>query len=93
MHAFITRVELHHANEDDYRVLHEQMRGRGFTKSVTSGDGTAYLLPPGEYNYQADVDILAIKEAATSAVNATGKQGAVFVAEYVRWSGDNMSPA
>ena len=93
MHAFITRVELYHANENDYRVLHEQMRGRGFTKSVTSGNGTAYLLPPGEYNYEANVDIAAIKEAAMSAVNATGKEGAVFVAEYVRWSGNNMSPA
>jgi hypothetical protein len=93
MAAFITRVELHRANEDDYRLLHTEMRGRGFSKSVTSSDGGAYLLPPGDYNYEADVEITAIKEAATSAVNVTGRQGTVFVAEYVRWSGNNMSPA
>lgn len=57
MAAFITREELHRATEEDYRVLHEGMRGRGFTKHVTSSNGTVYLLPPGEYNYEADVDI------------------------------------
>jgi hypothetical protein len=46
------------------------------------GGGMADRLSSGEYNYETNADISAIKEVATSAMNATGRQGAVFVKEY-----------
>ena len=50
MTNFITRVELHGADEDDYEALHEEMRAEGFVRWIQDQDGNKLRLPTAEYN-------------------------------------------
>jgi hypothetical protein len=49
MATFMTRVELHSADEDDYETLHAAMEKEGFNRTITSDDGVTYHLPTAEY--------------------------------------------
>jgi hypothetical protein len=79
--AFTTRVELHHADNDDYETLHAAMERKGFSRFITSGDNVTYHLPTAEYDYNENktrADVLALAKAAA---NETGKKYAVLVTE------------
>jgi len=54
MSKFITRVELHKVQNrtvtaEDYALLHQKMRAKGFITTITSDDNITYELPPAEY--------------------------------------------
>ena len=81
MASFTTRVELHGADKSDYETLHQKMDAQGFSRTITSDDGTRYWLPPAEYNYVAAAtraEVLAKAKAAASQVKTSF---AVFVTE------------
>lgn len=92
MNRFTTRVELHHADEDDYETLHEEMQRRGFTRTILSSDGVTYHLPPAEYDYRGDITGQRVLDLAQAAADATYCPSAILVTEarQRRWSG--LSP-
>ena len=51
MARFITRIELHNADSDDYEILHQEMEREDFNKTIESDDNIEYHLPDGEYFY------------------------------------------
>lgn len=81
MPSFTIRVELHHADDDDYETLHSEMEDRGFRRTIVSDDNTTYHLPTAEYNYSGNVDLDAVLTKAKSAARATGKSAAVLVTQ------------
>ena len=58
MTKFITRGELHGADQTDYFQLHDLMEKAGFARTITNDGGTKYHLPWAEYycegNYSTD---------------------------------------
>lgn len=77
MTKFTVRIELH--DTDDYEPLHEQMERREFLRTIEANDGSVYHLPPGEYNQISDRTAREVRAAATAAIRATGKKGAILV--------------
>lgn len=90
MPKFTTRVELHGADDRDYETLYEHMKAKGFTKTITGGDGRVYDLPPAEYNLIKDLTRDQVRDLAVAAAKATGRPAGVLVTEGSRsWSGLN----
>jgi hypothetical protein len=79
--AFTTRVELHHADNDDYETLHAAMEERGFSRFITSEDGITYHLPTAEYDYNGNETRAHVLGLAKAAANETGKKYAVLVTQ------------
>lgn len=77
---YTTRVELHDADYSDYETLHDAMKGKGFSRYITSDDGIKYHLPEAEYDFSGSsrADVLAL---AKSAAQTTRKSFAVLVTE------------
>jgi len=82
MATFMTRVELHSANYQDYANLHAYMTQEGFTNTIRSDAGTVYQLPPAEYNLIANCLRSEAVEKAKRAASKTKKAFAVVVSEY-----------
>ena len=89
MADFMTRVELHSANWEDYDKLHVQMKVRGFSQRITSDKGTMYELPPAEYYYSGSVTKSDVLASAKTAAQAVKTSFAVVVTESngVTWHG------
>ncbi len=89
MSQFITRVELHKANYDDYEKLHTAMAAQGFSRQIESDKGTLYHLPTAEYNRITSGSRAQVLESAKVAANQTGKQYAILVTESngITWIG------
>ncbi|CRM38469.1 MULTISPECIES: type V toxin-antitoxin system endoribonuclease antitoxin GhoS [Pseudomonas] len=88
MANFTVRVELHGADESDYETLYEHMKAKGFTKTITGGDGKVYALPPAEYNLVKEITRDKVRDLAVTAAKATKKSAGVLVTEGTRsWSG------
>ena len=87
--SYTTRVELHYANDNDYETLHTAMKREGFSRFITSSEGTRYHLPTAEYNYKGDLTLDQVLAAAKRAADTTGLTNAVLVTESDgrRWSG------
>jgi len=81
MANFTTRVELHQATYQDYENLHAAMGMAGFSRYITSDDGTVYHLPTAEYDRSANLQRSEILDQAKAAANSTGKANAVIVTE------------
>lgn len=78
MSYFITRVELHYANVNDYQRLHVAMGRHDFTR-VVSVDGVQRQLPNAEYYHSDNSTGQAILDKAKTAVSSTGKTAAILV--------------
>jgi hypothetical protein len=91
MARFITRVELHDADYDDYETLHSAMEAEGFERTITSGDDVTYHLPTAEYYCEAVLtrhDVLAA--ARRAAAKTQRKFGAIVTqANGITWFGLN----
>jgi hypothetical protein len=89
MASFMTRVELHGANYQDYVSLHAYMAQEGFTNRIRSDAGTIYELPPAEYNLIANCTRADVLEKAKRAAQKTMKSFAAVVSEYASctWHG------
>jgi hypothetical protein len=89
MARFTVRIELHNAAYLDYENLHRFMEQAGFTRTITSDNGTTYHLPTAEYNAEGTFSIDDALAAAKKAAAATGKRFGVLVSEAVKrkWDG------
>lgn len=89
MASFMTRVELHGANYQDYVNLHAHMTHEGFTNRIRGNDGAVYQLPPAEYDLTANCTLDQAREKASRAAQKTLKTFAVVVSMYTSaaWMG------
>jgi transcriptional regulator of NAD metabolism len=81
MAQFTVRVELHHADDDDYETLHSAMEEEGFSRLITSNDGTVYHLPTAEYNRDASLTRQQVLDSAKKAAAKTKKEYGILVTE------------
>jgi hypothetical protein len=81
MAQFTVRVELHHANQDDYDALHAAMKEEGFSRQIESDKGTLYHLPTAEYNRDSGKSINDILSSAAAAADTIGKKYGILVTE------------
>lgn len=81
MARFVTRVELHAGSPSDYSILHSAMAAEGFRQTITSGNGTVYQLPLGEYYREGTIERADVLQAAQRAAGKTRKEFAVLVTE------------
>lgn len=81
MANFTVRVELHQATYADYELLHAAMEGQGFSRFITSDQGTTYRMPWAEYNGSGNLSSTQVRDIARTAANTTGKDNAVLVTE------------
>ena len=81
MAQFTVRVELHHADQDDYDVLHSAMEDEGFSREIASSEGTRYHLPTAEYNRSSSLTRQKILDSAESAASKTRKKFEILVTE------------
>lgn len=79
MARVIARVELHFANESDYRTLHAAMEREGFARTVQASDGVWYHLPTGTYVHHSAGSPADGSQRAARAAGATGRAYAIFV--------------
>ncbi len=83
MANYVARVELHGALFQDYEKLHEEMKKRGYLKTIPANDGTHYDLPTGTYQIMNNAATLSQAfDAAKAAADATGKSSWIFVADW-----------
>jgi hypothetical protein len=90
---YITRVELHYANADDYEALHVQMEREGFSRTVRTTDGRRFHLPPAEYFRDTDLDINQVRDSAQRAASRVKQLFAVFVARTDQWAATGLKQA
>ena len=89
MARFITRVELHQADYDDYETLHSAMLAEGFEQTITSGGDVTYHLPTAEYYRETAVTRHEVLASARRAAAKTQRKFAVVVTQSngITWSG------
>jgi hypothetical protein len=89
MERFITRVELHDADHDDYETLHSAMDAERFERTITSDDDVPYRLPTAEYHRETAVTRREVLAAAKRAAAKTERKFAIVVtqANGITWSG------
>lgn len=89
MSRFTTRVELNDAAAKDYENLHAAMEQEGFTRTITSDEGTTYWLPTAEYNRIGELTREQVLKSAKRAAASTGKIAKILVTEAGgrRWEG------
>lgn len=54
MADYTVRVELRDADSEDYELLHEKMKAKGYVREVEGDSGKMYQLPPAEYAAKKD---------------------------------------
>lgn len=81
MSRFTTRVELHKANEEDYKTLHEAMRAEGFSRLIGDREGKKYRLPTAEYNRDAELTKQQVLNSAKRAAAKTSRSASIIVTE------------
>jgi hypothetical protein len=89
MPRFITRVELHDADYDDYEVLHSAMEAEGFDRTITSSDDTTYHLPSAEYYCETPLTRREVLAAAKRAAAKTERKFGAVVTQSngITWCG------
>ena len=89
MAMFMTRVELHDANWNDYVNLHAAMAKQGFTTTITGSNGIVYDLPPAEYHLIGNLAANDVLARAQTAAGTVKRSHAVIVSETVgsTWNG------
>ena len=88
MAQYTVRVELHHADDNDYETLHMMMELEGFSREILSKEGKTYHLPPAEYDRNGNLTPAQVLASAKSAAAATGCEASVLVTrtDYRMWS-------
>jgi len=82
MAKFITRIELHNADSDDYEKLHEEMEIEGFTRTIQDGNTKKwYHLPDAIYRYDNSSieNTSTVLDKARRAANKTNKENSILV--------------
>jgi hypothetical protein len=81
MNSFITRVELHGANWQDYENLHSYMAAARFYRTIKGDDGVIYQLPTATYSSHGNLSAREVRELAMSTAARTGRRAWVLVTE------------
>jgi hypothetical protein len=82
---YIARVELHRADGEDYETLHDEMKKRGFSRTITSDEENTFKLPTGTYVVEAtDENLQTVLKAATEAAQATGKSSWIIATDWTK---------
>lgn len=92
MAKFLTRVELHHANENDYELLHAEMAIRGFSREITGDNGQSYQLPTAEYVIRSSSELEDVRALACAAAKTTGRKFEVIVVQYIKSAWKGLAP-
>ena len=90
MPQFTTRIELHEASGEDYKLLHSAMERRGFSRTIKSDKGATYILPTAEYDRNGDdLTLDQVLNDAKEAADCVAITSSVLVTESLRrkWSG------
>jgi len=95
MPAFVARVELHQGTSQDYQTLNTAMESTGFSRAVRSDDGSAVLLPTGQYVGNGELTARDVSQIAQGAALKTKKGFSVFVTDLstAAWFGLDPVPA
>lgn len=82
MPRFMTRVELHSADQDEYDILHAAMEDEGFSRTIIGNDAVTYHLPTAEYDRHGNLTKQQVLESADRAASLTGCKFGVIVTEF-----------
>ena len=72
MPGFITRIELHKADQDDYEILHHEMKKESFTG--VKGHAEKFKHSPVEYVKEGPISLLDVNTATSRAAEKTGRK-------------------
>jgi len=72
MPGFITRIELHKADQEDYEKLHQEMRKESFTGLRRYAE--KYKHSPVEYVKEGPISLLDVNTATLRAAEKTGRK-------------------
>ncbi|PRE82357.1 type V toxin-antitoxin system endoribonuclease antitoxin GhoS [Burkholderia gladioli] len=78
MPQFLTRIELHEADESDYKKLHEEMGKRFFDRTIVGDDGHTYELPSATYSIITSRPLEQVRDIAIEAAAKTNKEAWVL---------------
>lgn len=88
---FITRVELHGANDADYQKLHEAMEAQKFRREIQDQSGRMHRLPTATYFSESfQLDAIGVKGLAVIAANTTGRQSWVLTCMTDHWAATGL---
>jgi len=80
MTSFTTIIELNDVKSGDYYTLHDEMKRRGFSRTIKGSDAE-YQLPAATYNYSGEIDAQTVYDKAMQAVTALGRSAAIVVTQ------------
>jgi hypothetical protein len=91
---YLTRVELHDAEEEeDHELLHTAMEQRGFLRQIQGDDGVPYELPNATYVMQnTDITLTAAQDLAIAAAVETEFEYSLIVVEFDNTLWTNLEP-
>lgn len=81
MATFITRIELHYAQSEDYDNLHKAMERAGFSRTIPASDGKRYHLPTAEYWTEGPLQLKTVFETAKAAAATVGRAFNIITSE------------
>ncbi|MGP9666328.1 hypothetical protein ACT3TY_17120 [Halomonas sp. AOP22-C1-8] len=81
MASFTVRMVLKGGEWDDYEKLYDNMRRKGFTKTIFNGNGEEFQLPDGEYNYIGESTRVEVLDKAKQAATELSLPYSVLVTE------------
>ncbi|CNI82717.1 phage protein [Yersinia pekkanenii] len=88
MTSYIARVEISGGDANEYALLHEMMRGIGFSKEIVGDEGRVSSLPTGTYVANLDQDIDAVRDNIQRvALQVSDNSPQIVVCSFDRWSG------
>lgn len=88
MPHFVTRIELHAANESHYQDLHDRMAAKGFSRHITGEADKVYELPPAMYYTYKEATLEEVRSLASNCAAATGRSyGVISTQGLSAWAG------
>jgi len=92
MSKYLTRIELHNADQADYIKLHALMGKAGFSRVIEGSNGVQYNLPWAEYYCEGNFSTDAVLGAAKNAAKMTGRDSAVVTGQFTVLKWDGLTP-
>lgn len=83
MAEFTVRVQLHHANAEQYETLHENMEAHGYSKFIIGSSGQKYDLPEAEYVATKSISVEDVRMQVSGIADAITNRAYVLVSESV----------
>lgn len=88
MTSYIARVEISGGDANEYELLHEMMRGIGFSKEIIGESGKVSSLPTGTYVANLTQPIEAVRDSIQRvALQVSDDSPQIIVCSFDRWSG------